>query len=141
MSLSQPADAALVSMPWMGIDIPSIQLATLKSALRREGLNAETFELFVDYAAAIGPTLYRGLSSRTDYVNEYVFCRDYFKAETGDDMHGLLGMMPRIGLGSPEREQAVLQALEPVTAEFLDRCVDETDWSAFPVIGFSLTYS
>jgi ribosomal peptide maturation radical SAM protein 1 len=135
----RPARVALISMPWMSVDLPSIQLATLAAMLRRSNADADTFHFFVDYAADIGPALYRRLSDATDYVNEYVFCRPYFRAERNDELEHARTLMPSLGYSPPVQNDAVLDAVDVLADAFLDRCVDATDWSSYDLVGFSLT--
>ncbi|UQX04556.1 RiPP maturation radical SAM C-methyltransferase [Streptomyces sp. RerS4] len=133
---------ALVSLPWMSPTLPSIQLATLASALRQEGIESDVHELYVDYAARIGLNLYNLLGNLLGYLPEWIFSRHYYGPEQGDHLTGMLEQRP---LGNdfpwPELADSVLAALEPVTEEFLDDLVRQTDWSRYDVVGFSLTIS
>jgi ribosomal peptide maturation radical SAM protein 1 len=131
---------ALVSMPWMGLDMPSIQLATLQSAFKREGVRADSFELYVDFASSIGAGLYRRLSNDTGYLNEYIFSREYFRREGQEFPDDSARMFPSLGFdGRRDHNKLVLDALGAVTHDFLDRCVAETDWSEYAFVGLSLT--
>jgi ribosomal peptide maturation radical SAM protein 1 len=132
---------ALVSMPWMAPSIPSIQLATLDAVLRQHDIAADVHELFIDYAAAIGLNLYNIFSSLLGFHAEWLFARHYYHAERGDDLSGFRAVRPRFGLISRELEDQTLDVLWPVTEAFLDRVLEETDWSKYDVIGFSLTIS
>lgn len=136
---TRPARVALISMPWMSVDLPSIQLATLAAMLRRRNAGADTFHFFVEYAADIGPALYRRLSDATDYVNEYVFCRQYFRSERADELERARALMPSLGYSPQAKNDAVIDALDVMAGEFLDRCAGETDWSSYDLVGFSLT--
>jgi ribosomal peptide maturation radical SAM protein 1 len=136
---TRPARVALISMPWMSVDLPSIQLATLAAMLRRGNAEADTFHFFVEYAADIGPALYRRLSDATDYVNEYVFCRQYFRAERDDELEPARTLVPSLGYSPPAKNDAVIDAVDVLAGAFLDRCADETDWSSYDLVGFSLT--
>ena len=139
MPAARPARVALISMPWMSVDMPSIQLATLAAMLRRRNVHADTFHFFVDYAADIGPALYRRLSDATDYLNEYVFCRPYFRAERNDKLEHARTLMPPLGYSPPAKNEAIMDAVGVMTDEFLDHCADATDWSSYDLVGFSLT--
>ncbi|WKX68843.1 RiPP maturation radical SAM C-methyltransferase [Streptomyces sp. XD-27] len=133
---------ALVSLPWMSPTLPSIQLATLASALRQEGIESDVHELYVDYGARIGLNLYNLLGNLLGYLPEWVFSRHYYGPEQGDDLAAMLEQRP---FGDdfpwPELADSVLAALEPVTEEYLDDLVRQTDWSRYDVVGFSLTIS
>jgi ribosomal peptide maturation radical SAM protein 1 len=131
----------LISMPWMSPSIPSIQLATLAAALNREGIAADTHELFLDYAATIGVDLYNKLSDAGRFINEYIFAKQYFLEETGNDLREFRDHRHRFGLASRELEDRALDALGFVTDDFLHDVVTSIDWSKYDAIGFSLTIS
>jgi len=135
------ACVGLVSLPWMSPALPSIQLATLASALRRHGVASEVHELYVDFAARIGLNLYNYLSNLPGFVPEWVFSRHYYAAERGDDLSAMLGQDPLAELPWPELADPLLEALEPVTRDYLDDMLAETDWARYDILGFSLTIS
>jgi ribosomal peptide maturation radical SAM protein 1 len=131
----------LVSLPWMSPAMPSIQLATVASALAAEGIAAEVHELYVDYSARIGLNLYNQLGNLIGFVPEWVFSRHYYGAEHGDWLSGLLDVNPLSDALPPPLGIHVLEALQPITQSFLDDVVAEVDWSRYDVIGCSLTIS
>jgi ribosomal peptide maturation radical SAM protein 1 len=132
---------ALISMPWMSPNIPSIQLATLGSALAAEGIQSQAYEFFLDYAAAIGLNLYNRLCETGQFIDEYLFATHYYRSETGNDLSDFLRHRPSIGYGSEELEDQVIQAVDLVTSSFLVRLAEDTDWSGYNAVGFSLTIS
>jgi ribosomal peptide maturation radical SAM protein 1 len=132
---------ALVSMPWMSAAIPSIQLATLAAALHSDGIACELHELFLDYAARVGLGLYKAVSNAGGFVEEWIFAKHYFSAETGDSLQEFRAHRPQIGLGKPPVEELLLDALVSTTGKFLDDVAAREDWSRYDVVGFSLTIS
>ena len=74
----------LVSLPWMAPSMPSIQLATLGSALAEADIEFDVHELYVDYAARIGLNLYYLLDNMLSFLPEWVFSRHYYGPETGE---------------------------------------------------------
>ncbi|MFE1547758.1 RiPP maturation radical SAM C-methyltransferase [Streptomyces sp. NPDC058718] len=133
---------ALVSLPWMSPTLPSIQLATLASALRQEGIASDVHEMYVDYAARIGLNLYNVLGNLLGPLPEWIFSQHYYGPEHGDHLTGMLEQRPLgVGFPWPELADTILAALAPVTEEYLADLVDEVDWSAYDVVGFSLTIS
>jgi hypothetical protein len=78
-----PPRVGLVSLPWMSPAMPSIQLATLSSALAQEGISSDVHELYVDYAARIGLNLYSQLDNVLSFLPEWVFSRHYYGPEHG----------------------------------------------------------
>jgi ribosomal peptide maturation radical SAM protein 1 len=131
----------LVSMPWMAPTIPSIQLATLASALKQEGIEVERHELFVDYAAHIGLKLYNILCNTIGFTAEWIFAQHYFGPETGNYLTDFRQYRPRLGLENADLEEQTMDILHVITEEFLDGTLDTIDWSKYTIIGFSLTIS
>ncbi len=131
----------LVSLPWMSPAMPSIQLATLASALAAEGIESDVHELYVDFAARIGLNLFNHLGNLLGFFPEWVFSRHYYGPEHGDDLAAMLERRPLEGLPWPELEAVIPDALDVVTADYLDRLFTEVDWSRYDVIGCSLTIS
>lgn len=138
---SGPLRVGLVSLPWMSPAMPSIQLATLASALDREGIASDVHELYVDYAARIGLNLYNYLSNLLGYLPEWVFSRHYYGPEHGDDLSAMLALDPLAEIPWPEFSDVIPLALEPITKNFLDDIVESVDWSHYDVLGCSLTIS
>jgi ribosomal peptide maturation radical SAM protein 1 len=138
---SRSAAVALVSLPWMSPAMPSIQLATLGSALAAEGIQADVHELYVDYATRIGLNLYSHLGNLLGFVPEWVFSRHYYGPEHGDDLRQMIEEHPLAEIPWPEFGDSILEALEPVTREYLDEIVTGVDWSRYDVLGCSLTIS
>lgn len=131
----------LVSLPWMSPAMPSIQLATLASALDREGISSDVHELYVDYAVRIGLNLYNYLSNLLGYIPEWVFSRHYYGPEHGDDLSAMLAEHPLAEIPWPEFSDVILEALEPITRGYLDDLLEAVDWSRYDVLGCSLTIS
>lgn len=131
----------LVSLPWMSPAMPSIQLATLASALDRESIASEVHELYVDYAARIGLNLYNYLSNLLGYFPEWVFSRHYYGPEHGNDLSAMAEQNPLAGIPWPEFADVILDALDPITRRYLDDMVESVDWSRYDVLGCSLTIS
>ena len=131
----------LVSLPWMSPAMPSIQLATLASALDREGIPSDVHELYVDYAARIGLNLYNHLGNLLGYLPEWIFSRHYYGPEHGDDLSAMLAQDPLAEIPWPEFSEVILEALDPITRDFLDEMAEGVDWSRHDILGFSLTIS
>ena len=140
-ALAVPTPVALVSMPWMSANMPSIQLATVAAALGAAGIKSRVYELYLDYAATITLALYDVLSNGNGFTEEWLFAQHFFGPETENWLHEFLPVRPRLGLKSAEIEEQILRALAPATGKYLDRMCDENDWSQHEVVGFSLTIS
>ena len=132
---------ALISMPWMSPNIPSIQLATLSNALKQKGIESHSYEFFLDYAAVIGLNLYNKLCEAGQFIDEYLFATHYYRVEKGNDLSEFLRYRPSLGYDSEELEEQIILALDLTTAEYLERIAESTDWSQYNAVGFSLTIS
>jgi ribosomal peptide maturation radical SAM protein 1 len=140
-SASEIPRVGLVSLPWMSPALPSIQLATLASALDRQGIASDVHELYVDYAARIGLNLYNHLSNLLGFLPEWVFTQHYYGPEIGDDLSAMKSQRPLKDIPWPEFADDILEALAPVTLAYLDDMVETTDWSRYDILGCSLTIS
>lgn len=138
---STRARVGLVSLPWMSPAMPSIQLATLASALDREGIASDVHELYVDYAARIGLNLHNHLGNLLGPFPEWVFSRHYYGPEHGDDLSAMLDQHPLEDFPWKDFESVIPHALDPVTADFLDHLMEDVDWSSYDVVGCTLTLS
>jgi ribosomal peptide maturation radical SAM protein 1 len=132
---------ALVSLPWMSAALPSIQLATLSSALQREGIESEVHELYVDYAASIGLNLFNRLGNLHGFLPEWIFSRHYYRDETGQELSDEMARQSLKDWLWPEFGDVVLRALDAVTEAYLTDMLETTDWSRYDIIGCSLTIS
>jgi ribosomal peptide maturation radical SAM protein 1 len=131
----------LLSLPWMSPAMPSIQLATLASALDREGISSDVHELYVDYASRIGLNLYSHLGNLLGYLPEWIFSRHYYGPEQGDDLSAMIEQRPLAEIPWPQYADVILEAIEPVTKEYLDDMLEMVDWAQYDIVGFSLTIS
>lgn len=129
---------ALISMPWMSVDMPSIQLATVGACLSNESISNDRYELFLDYAERIGVRLYRFLSNYHDLFGEWIFSRNYFLHEENNDLRGFLRNFS-LGINTAYPQETVIRALEVVTDEYLTDMLELQDWSKYKLVGFSVT--
>lgn len=130
----------LVSMPWMAAGMPSIQLATLKHDLLLHGIPSRSHELYLDYAALVGLTLYEHLSDAGGFIEEYLFARLYFRDEAGADLASFRRHRPPFGF-EHAMEERILDALEEATEHFLHEVSVRPDFDEHDILGFSLTIS
>ena len=121
--------------------MPSIQLATLASALDRDGISSDVHELYVDYAVRIGLNLYSLLGNLLGYLPEWVFSRHYYGPECGDDLSAMREQHPLDEIPSPEFADVILDALHPITSDYLDDILEMVAWSDYDIVGCSLTIS
>src|SRR6266702_984953 len=81
----------LVSMPFMGLERPSIQLGLLKAIGEEHGFAVGTLHANLEFAARIGADYYRALAeTRGPLVGEWLFSVAAFGAEAPDPVGRLL---------------------------------------------------
>lgn len=83
------ADVVFVSMPFGPLQVPSIGLGLLKSALTRDGVSTKTFYFTFQFAERIGQQLYSRISygtDTTDLVGEWIFSNSLFGHQTEADV-------------------------------------------------------
>ncbi|HEX5433661.1 MAG TPA: RiPP maturation radical SAM C-methyltransferase [Candidatus Angelobacter sp.] len=136
---------ALVSMPSLSAGIPSIQLALLKPVLEQAGIPAQTFSMFMYLGDQIGWRLSESLAEVwPNLLGEWVWSKAAFGDEANEEVdeyfqahrESLAGMCRNAGC-TPEDLRQLRDRGAP---EFIDFCLQSTDWSRFGLIGFTVVY-
>jgi ribosomal peptide maturation radical SAM protein 1 len=136
---------ALVSMPFMGPDRPSIQLGLLKAIGEQHGFAVRTLHANLDFAARIGVDYYRALAeARGPLVGDWLFSVAAFGAEAPDpdgllldECAGELSYLP--GTWQEARDR-LLRTRDNDVPAFLDSLVGSYPWQEVDVVGFSCTF-
>ena len=138
----------LVTMPFMGLDRPSIQLGLLKAIGEEHGFAVQTLHANLDFAALIGAEHYRALAeTRGPLVGEWLFSVAAFGAEAPDPDGRLLDecadelskLAPNSGAWAQVR-QRLLRTREHDVPALLDSLVESYTWPGVRVVGFSCTF-
>src|SRR6266567_1863701 len=135
----------LVSMPFMGLDRPSIQLGLLKAIGEEQGFAVRTLHANLDFAARIGADYYRALAeTRGPLVGDWLFSVAAFGPEAPDPGGRLLDecaeeMAYLTGTGQEARDR-LLRARDSDVPALLDSLVDCYPWHEVRVVGFSCTF-
>ncbi|MEH1098302.1 RiPP maturation radical SAM C-methyltransferase [Micromonospora sp. CPCC 205561] len=136
---------ALVSMPFMGIYRPSIQLGLLGATLARAGFPVRTLHANLDFAALIGADEYSLLAEhRGRLVGDWLFSVAAF----GDAAPDAGAAMPvefaadlaHLGRPPTELRDRLVHLRESLVPAYLDSLVLSYPWDRFRVVGFSSTY-
>jgi ribosomal peptide maturation radical SAM protein 1 len=138
---------ALVSMPTMATRFPSFQLALLKPVLEEAGFPVTPFSLFLPFAEQIGVRLNDALADVYPCMaGEWIWSRAAFEAETGwvdDDSEylrrfdaNLRAICTTAGAGVDD----VRRVRDVEAPAFVERLVDEVDWSTYGLVGFTVTF-
>ncbi len=137
----------LVSLPLSSARYPSLALGLLKSALGGLGVACQVRYFSLDYIQDTGINTFECLSDIEYYsalVGEWVFADAAHGEKEALGAADLRYLTEVFRPQCPEREfvsrlQLVLAARENAAA-FIDRCVNEVDWSQYSVLGISSSF-
>jgi ribosomal peptide maturation radical SAM protein 1 len=134
---------ALISMPVLAAQYPSFQLALLKPTLQREGIDIQTFSMYMYFGTHIGFALNSALSDvRPCLASEWVFSKAAF-GDFNKDEEYIEYYRDNLDAICKEANCTIDDLLEvrhKKAFTFLDFCMDSVDWSRFQVIGFSVVF-
>ncbi|GAA4518302.1 RiPP maturation radical SAM C-methyltransferase [Nonomuraea ferruginea] len=132
----------LVSMPWHGLDRPSLGLSLLQAALRRDGVACDVRYLGFDLADLIGLPDYQWVQGglpHTAFAGEWLFAAALHgerpAADAAYDETVLRGVHRQ-----PQETIARLRRLRGSCARFLDRCLASIAWTDYDLVGFTSTF-
>lgn len=128
-------------MPFAPGTRPSLQLGILKAVLAREGIPARCFYANVDFYHRMRQKRYHGqyTSQVPSLVYEWYFSeRPFQPGPVGPDWEASMRLQAYARqVGFPW--EAMLDLKQRMAPAFLDELLEE-DWSAFDVVGFTMTY-
>ena len=128
----------LVSMPFMNVNRPSIQLGLLKAIGEAHGFPVRTLHANLDFAARIGVDHYRLLAEQYGrLVGEWLFSVEAFGDAAPDREARLLAEFGD-ELGHPP--EALLRIRDHDVPDYLDGIVAGFPWQEIRVVGFSSTF-
>lgn len=137
----QKKSVLLISMPFAGINIPSIQLSILETYLKKRNVSVETRNLYLKAAEIYGLINYNLLINppNDSYIAQMAFskfvfedhwnkveskCKDYFEHKIKKD----------------SKIEFSFEDYISKTEEFYNWTVNNIDWSTYDLIGFTLNY-
>jgi ribosomal peptide maturation radical SAM protein 1 len=134
---------ALVSMPTMSTRFPSFQLALLKPVLEQAGYEVAPMSLFLRFAERLGPALNEALADVYPcMVGEWIWSTAAFGPRDDADEYfshyesNFAAICTRAGCTVED----LRQVRDVVAPEWLDEVVEDTDWSAFGLVGLTVTF-
>jgi ribosomal peptide maturation radical SAM protein 1 len=135
----------LVSMPFMDVTRPSIQLGLLKSLATAHGFPARTFHANLRFAKQIGVDYYQLLAEhRGHMVGEWLFSPEAFPGAAPDPnscmVEELAGGLSYLGLPQDELREKLTHTRNIEVPSYLEMLVDEFPWGEAAVVGFSSTF-
>ncbi|MEV6413030.1 RiPP maturation radical SAM C-methyltransferase [Kribbella sp. NPDC051718] len=130
----------LVSMPFMDVDRPSIQLGLLKAIAGQQGHDVRTLHANLDFAAQLGVELYRKLSEhRGRLIGDWLFSIEAFGDEAPDAAGALLADHD-FGYLADDAERLLRRIRDHEVPLFLDGLLETLPWQEVQVVGFSCTF-
>lgn len=136
---------ALVTMPFVSVRRPSLQLGLLKSLAVSAGWQADTFHLNIEFASRVGATLYETLCQhRGHLIGDWLFSLCAFGDDAPDSEGAFLEQIgEKLPTLLPELKEpaATLTSLRgECVPEFVESCARSIDWSGYDIVGFTSTF-
>ncbi|MGB0911893.1 MAG: RiPP maturation radical SAM C-methyltransferase, partial [Nitrospirales bacterium] len=133
---------ALVTMPFTYSKFPSIQLGTLSTLLKSQGIGVKTYNLNLLFAHHIGVPLYEILCEKRGLIGEWLFSSLLFRSNPKHDQY------PHVF--KPVFEDTAREAgcsigylediAHTIAPQFLTRAMTDYDWGQYDVVGFTSTF-
>jgi ribosomal peptide maturation radical SAM protein 1 len=135
----------LVSMPFMDVHRPSIQLGLLKSMAVAHGFPLQTLHAYLNFAAQIGLENYELLAQhRGSMVGEWLFSLDAFREKSPDPgsqmVAELADDLSYLAVSAAQLQGMLATLREVAVPAFLDSILAAFPWHEVAVVGFSSTF-
>ncbi len=138
---------ALVAMPFLDLDRPSIQIGLLKAIVERAGFPVWTLHANLPLGERIGASTYAALAQhRGRMVGDWLFSVAAFGTAAPDpdgrlldDFATDLSYLEEVA-GTGELPKTLLTIRDDVLPGYLDRLVEDFPWAQTRVVGFSCTF-
>jgi ribosomal peptide maturation radical SAM protein 1 len=138
-------DVVLITMPFMEIHRPSIQLGLLKALTAGFGFPVRTLHANLDFAARIGMEYYNLLCEhRGPMVGDWLFSIEAFP-DTSPDPHAhmiddLADRLSHLGMSPEEIREKLLRTRSIDVPAYLDALVEDFPCEGITVVGFTSTF-
>ncbi len=136
---------ALVSMPFVSVIRPSIQLGLLKAVGRMHGFPVSCWPLELDFASRIGPDVFEILCVYgRSFVGDWLFSVEAFGDQAPDPSGRYLESCRSVVeelLPMVDRPLEFLMELRRrAVPRYLDHIMEAVPWATFAVVGFTSTF-
>jgi ribosomal peptide maturation radical SAM protein 1 len=141
--LGEQKSVLLISMPFAGIAIPSIQLPVLAAYLEQRGITVHTRHLYLQAASIYGVQVYNSLISppNDSYTAQLGFSKLLFPEhwEKTQDVFRTY-YEQHIAQNEPLRTQCSFETFVQRTETIYETILKQIDWDHYDLIGFTLNY-
>jgi ribosomal peptide maturation radical SAM protein 1 len=132
-------------MPCLSARFPSFQLGLLKPTLEKAGIPAQPFSLFMYLGSQIGWCISETIADVwPSLVGEWIWSKAAFGDEANTDDDEYFAAYESMFRSICQYAQCTLDDLRRLRYEaapqFIDFCVNSTDWSRFGLIGFTVVF-
>src|SRR5439155_526868 len=140
--MSDSPRVALVNMPFSSSKYPSIQVGTLASLLKSQGIGVKTYHLYLHFAYQIGPPLYEVLCEKRGLLGEWLFSHLMFRGSPKNSEYTRTfkpifeSVARETGHAQSHREELKLQAAR----QYLPRMLTKIDWGPYTIVSFPSTF-
>jgi ribosomal peptide maturation radical SAM protein 1 len=133
----------LISLPFAGTAIPSIQLALLESYLKKRNVNVKTRHLYLKAADFIGLNNYNHIiyAPNDSYTGQMTFSKYVFPNHWKKIENKLKTYFDENLVGEEEISKTfTFEKFVEATDKFFDWVIKEIDWEKYDIIGFTLNF-
>jgi ribosomal peptide maturation radical SAM protein 1 len=133
----------LLSMPFAGIAIPSIQLPVIAGYLEHRGITVHTRHLYLQAASIYGLQNYNALISppNDSYTAQLGFSKHLFPEHWEKTQNVIRSYYEQhIAQHEPLRSQCPFDTFVQRTQTTYDTILQQIDWTQYDIIGFTLNY-
>jgi ribosomal peptide maturation radical SAM protein 1 len=134
---------ALISMPTLSGRFPCFQLGLLKPTLERSGYHVQNFSLYMYFGGYIGWRLHESLSEVTAALTgEWIWAKAAFGDFASEDSYFAehKSCVDSLCKTSNCTIADLHRIRNEVVPDFLNFCLNATDWGRFGVIGFTILF-
>ena len=133
----------LISMPFAGIFLPSIQLQILEGYLKEREINIQTKHLYLKAAEFYGLNNYNLLLQRPSesYTAQMVFSKYVFPEHWEKNEYKSREYFEKIVSSNPEwKNNFTFNDYVEKTDQFYNWVIENVEWRKYDIIGFTLNY-
>ena len=129
-------------MPFSSSKYPSIQLGTLASLLKSQGIGVKTHHLYLHFAYQLGVPFYEVLCQKRGLLGEWLFSHLLFREhpKNGEYARMFKPIFEEVHRETGCPPSSLLELKTTGAPQYLTRMLMEIDWGQYQVVGFTSTF-